>query len=562
MVASGGDSVVYRAIQQGVNRPVAVKVITGDDNGVPAARYQRELEITVRLGRSHPNIVTVLDTQILPDGRPCIVMEYYELGSLQDQLRAYGPLPASAVVAAGTVVADALAYAHAQGVLHRDVKPQNILVLPTSYVLADFGLARQIDAGHTSSLELFSYRHASPQILDGELPAVADDVYSLGSTLFTLLDGRPPFAVDDPEADTALAYLRRARSELPRPIRSSDATPELLAIVDRCLAKRREERFPDAATLRDALRSVVTEARVWARAWQPQTLGAREVVAPLPLPAPLPPRPAPPIPGPPAPVESPTPVAAPMPTPLSPLPMSPLPMSPFPMSPLPIPPVSPAPIPPLPSGPVSPVPASPPVAWAPRRPSDAATERVLAEPIAPQWSDDSLGFDASVGIDDSVGYRRPRTGRRSPWLRVGILAVVALVAGTGLGLGGSWLLEKVRGDDGRDNSGQHPVPDFTGTLPSGATTAAFDPDLSPELLAATLQGGSIRLTWSDPTDGVATFVVVRTDIDPPKGLVSVDAGHTETSLAVATLSPQAERYCFRILAYAGATGQSDEVCTG
>ena len=102
-----------------------------------------------------------------------------------------------------------------------------------SYVLADFGLARRVDAGHSSSLERFSYRHAAPQVLDGELPTVADDVYSLGSTLFTLLDGRPPFASDDPDADTALAYLRRVRTEAPRHIRTSDAPPELLAIIDR-----------------------------------------------------------------------------------------------------------------------------------------------------------------------------------------------------------------------------------------------------------------------------------------------------------------------------------------
>jgi eukaryotic-like serine/threonine-protein kinase len=283
LVARGGDSLVYRASQDGLDRPVAVKVMLLDADGAEGratlTRFQRELEITVRLGRAHPHIVTVLDTQVTGGGQPCIVMEFYDLGSLHDQLRAHGPLPPSAVVHAGTVVADALAYAHGQGVLHRDVKPQNILVLPTSYVLADFGLARRVDAGHSASLERFSYRHAAPQVLDGEVPTVADDVYSLGSTLFTLLDGRPPFAADDPEEDTALAYLRRARTEQPRPIRDVGAPPELLAIVDRCLTKAREDRFPDAESLRTALAAVVTEARAWA----PGTA----------LPAPVAPEPAP-----------------------------------------------------------------------------------------------------------------------------------------------------------------------------------------------------------------------------------------------------------------------------
>jgi serine/threonine protein kinase len=79
------------------------------------ARFRRELEITVRLGRQHPHIVTVIDTGTTPDGRPCIVMEYYDLGSLHDRLRERGPLPVHEVVAAGIAVADALAFAHAQG---------------------------------------------------------------------------------------------------------------------------------------------------------------------------------------------------------------------------------------------------------------------------------------------------------------------------------------------------------------------------------------------------------------------------------------------------------------
>ncbi|MGL5850747.1 MAG: serine/threonine-protein kinase, partial [Phycicoccus sp.] len=131
-IARGADSVVYRARQVALDRDVAVKVLQVDDRAT-AARFRRELELTVRLGRQHPHIVTVLDTGTTAEGRPCIVMEYLERGSLQDVLRTGGPLPSADVVRVGTVVADALAFAHAQGVLHRDVKPQNVLVLPTSW---------------------------------------------------------------------------------------------------------------------------------------------------------------------------------------------------------------------------------------------------------------------------------------------------------------------------------------------------------------------------------------------------------------------------------------------
>lgn len=261
LVAHGGEGTVYRARQDGLGRDVAVKVLDVTDPAT-VARFQRELEITVRLGRQHPHIVTVLDTGAIA-GRPCIVMEYYDLGSLHDRLAEHGPLPVSEVVSAGIAVADALAFAHGQGILHRDVKPQNILVLPTSYVLADFGIARGADAGHSASLQMVSYRHAAPQMVEGHPPAAADDLWSLGSTLFTLLDGQPPFASATPEQDTMLAYLGRVQSSPPRSLLRRDVPAELIAIILRCLNKSREDRFPDAASLRAALAAVPT--------WAPQS---------------------------------------------------------------------------------------------------------------------------------------------------------------------------------------------------------------------------------------------------------------------------------------------------
>ncbi|HLS48701.1 MAG TPA: serine/threonine-protein kinase [Actinomycetaceae bacterium] len=262
-VARGGDSTVYRARQDSLERNVAIKVIDVDDPSA-VARFDRELAITVRLGRAHPHIVTVLDTTRTNLGQPCLVMEFHDLGSLHDRLRDHGPLPVSEAVAAGTAVADALAFAHAHGVLHRDVKPQNVLLLPTSFVLSDFGIARMADAGHTASLERFSYRHASPQVLDGLEPTVADDVWSLGSTLFTLVAGRAPFAADDPDDDTALAYLRRVRTDDRRPL-PSGLPADFTTIIAACLTPDREQR-PDAAAALDMLRGVATERRSWAPA--------------------------------------------------------------------------------------------------------------------------------------------------------------------------------------------------------------------------------------------------------------------------------------------------------
>lgn len=259
-VGRGGDSVVFRARDVAMDRDVAIKVLRTDDERA-VARFRREIAITVRLGRQHPNIVNILTTGTTASGHPAIVMDFYEGGSLQDRLRTHGPLPVDEVVTIGTVLADALAFAHAHGVLHRDVKPQNVLVLPTSWVLADFGIARLVDSEHTTSVETFTYRHASPQILDGQPPTEADDIWSLGSTLHTLVDGRPPFATSDPDEDSALAYLRRARTEAHRPL--GPAAARLAPVIDRCLSKDPADRWSSAGELKEAL------ARLRVTAWEP-----------------------------------------------------------------------------------------------------------------------------------------------------------------------------------------------------------------------------------------------------------------------------------------------------
>ncbi len=251
-IARGGDSVVYRAREDALGRDVALKVMAAVDPEA-AARFRRELAITVELGRQHPNIVTVLATATASDGRPSLVMDFFELGSTHDRLTNTGPFGAAEVIAVGTAVADALAFAHQHGVLHRDVKPQNILVLPTTYVLSDFGIARPADLEHTATLDRFSYRYASPQVLDGLEPLPADDVWSLGATLFALLTGRPPFAGDNPDDDTALSYLRRVHTGRRRPLAGP---PDLIAVIDRCLVHDRAARTITAAEVRDALASL------------------------------------------------------------------------------------------------------------------------------------------------------------------------------------------------------------------------------------------------------------------------------------------------------------------
>lgn len=467
LVAEGGEGTVYRARQDGLDRFVAVKVLDVTD---PArlARFRRELEITVRLGRQHPHIVTVLDTGTTPDGRPCIVMEYHDLGSLADRLRDRGPLPVDEVLTAGIAVADALAFAHAQGFLHRDVKPQNILVLPTSYVLADFGIARMADGVRTSSLQLVSYRHAAPQMLEGDDPSAADDLWSLGSTLYTLLDGAPPFATDD---DTMLSYLARVRTAEPRPLHRPDIPPDLTAILLRCLSKNRADRFPDAAALRAALASVDR------------------------TPPEMPdfgPRPAPPLPD----------------------------------------------IPPDDTDPTN------------RDLTEAGPGSALAG-LTVRLPDAPAPVVVPQPVED-VTAPRPR---RRKGLAIGIAAVLAGIA---VGVALTVL-------NGPDEPSAQPPPTTTTALTTTppAPATGGDPAFAPVLRPLEDEGDRVTLTWTDPTDGKAEFVVVDATGTPGKALTQLPSG--ATTYTVEGLDPQ-ERYCFVVLAIgldnpADDRGASERSCT-
>jgi eukaryotic-like serine/threonine-protein kinase len=502
-IAEGGEGIVYRARQDGLDRFVAVKVINVSDPS-RLARFRRELEITVRLGRQHPHIVTVIDTGTTPDGRPCIVMEYYDNGSLHDRLRERGPLPVEDVVAAGTAVADALAFAHVQGFLHRDVKPQNILVLPTSYVLADFGIARMADAGHTTSLQMVSFRHAAPQTINGSDPSPADDQWSLGSTLFTLLDGAPPFSSDNPDEDTVLSYLERVRATEPRQLRRSDVPPELAAIIARCLSKRREDRFPST----DALRAALSSVRVGSAGWMPE------------LPADFGPRPTPP------PAEEPPP-PAPSTTdrditvagPNSHLAGLTVRMSDRPA----VPDFGPTPTNYDPSQEPPVVAVLPTPQWRPEYYEDPNPTTTIARPKPP-----------------------PKKGNRR-FLILGGAVLVGVAAGI--------LVPMYLNRQDHEAGKPSPTSTTSTTTSTTATTTATtttpenspgDPAFTPTLNPLDDQGDHIGLTWTDPTNGTAQFVVV--DVTDPKNrqaLVNIASG--TTAYTVENLDPAAAKYCFQIV---------------
>ena len=258
-IGGGGFSVVYRAYQERFDRTVALKVLhldTMDDRDL--RRLRSECQLAGRL-TGHPNIVTVLETGTTRSGRPFLAMEHFEGGSLGDRLAREGPLPLPDVLRTGVKIAGALAAAHAIGIVHRDVKPENLLVSRYGEpALTDFGISTLVGAGEGSARwsSLTPY-HVAPEVLDDRDPDAASDVYSLGSTLYQLLAGRPAHSRGGEDALAPL--LLRILSEDPPDIARADLPPQVMPVIRRAMARTPDERFPDARALADELRRLQGE---------------------------------------------------------------------------------------------------------------------------------------------------------------------------------------------------------------------------------------------------------------------------------------------------------------
>ncbi|NOU33565.1 MAG: serine/threonine protein kinase, partial [Polyangiaceae bacterium] len=252
LLGRGGMGAVYEATQEPLGRRVALKLITGAVDPVSVARFRREAQSAAQLG--HPNIVPVTDYREPPGGEPFLVMDLLPGRSLAEELRARGRLPAAEVRAIARQVLDALAAAHAAGVVHRDIKPANLMLVPVAGLsdvvkVLDFGVAHidgQARVTQDGAL-VGTPRYMAPEQAFGGAVDARVDLYALGATLFHALTGRPPF--DVPTVAAALVALR----ESPAPAVSSIVATgdrRLDEAVARCLAKDPAARFSDAESMR------------------------------------------------------------------------------------------------------------------------------------------------------------------------------------------------------------------------------------------------------------------------------------------------------------------------
>ncbi len=285
LLGRGGMAEVRKGTDTRLGRVVAVKRLRTDlaSDATFQARFRREAQSAASL--NHPAIVAVYDTGEEPaaDGsgisQPYIVMEYVAGRTLRDILREGRKILPERALEITSGVLSALDYSHRAGIIHRDIKPGNVMLTPSGDVkVMDFGIARAVsDASSTmtqTAAVVGTAQYLSPEQARGETVDSRSDVYSAGCLLYELLTGRPPFVGDSP---VAVAYQHVREPAVPPSDHDTDLPPEIDAIVMKALAKRVEDRYQSAAAMRSDIE---------------RYLAGRPVQAPMPPPVPVTPPPA------------------------------------------------------------------------------------------------------------------------------------------------------------------------------------------------------------------------------------------------------------------------------
>ncbi|OBI89441.1 Stk1 family PASTA domain-containing Ser/Thr kinase [Mycobacterium asiaticum] len=251
----GGMSEVHLARDTRLHRDVAVKVLRADLARDPSfyLRFRREAQNAAAL--NHPAIVAVYDTgeAETPAGPlPYIVMEYVDGVTLRDIVHNDGPMPPKRAIEVIADACQALNFSHQNGIIHRDVKPANIMISSTNAVkVMDFGIARAIaDSGNSvtqTAAVIGTAQYLSPEQARGDSVDARSDVYSLGCVLYEVLTGEPPFTGDSP---VAVAYQHVREDPVPPSERHAGISPDLDAVVLKALAKNPENRYQTAAEMR------------------------------------------------------------------------------------------------------------------------------------------------------------------------------------------------------------------------------------------------------------------------------------------------------------------------
>jgi serine/threonine protein kinase len=259
-IGRGGFSYVFSARQRDFNRRVALKVLSF---GLADERERRSFERECRamgLVSQHPHIVTVFNAAFTTTKQPCIVMELYSGGTYGERQKREGQLPVAVVLDIGVKIAGALHTAHDRGLLHRDIKPNNLFISEFGEpALGDFGISTLDDERSISGGGGLTVHYAPPEVLEGSPATPLSDVYSLAATLYTLLEGARPFGPAPGARQSVGELARRIMLEEPPRARRPDVSRSLADVLAGAMAKRPGDRPPSAAALGQELQRVQGE---------------------------------------------------------------------------------------------------------------------------------------------------------------------------------------------------------------------------------------------------------------------------------------------------------------
>jgi len=382
LLGRGGSADVYRAWEDSFHRYVAVKVLRA---GGADDLFERERVLHARLTGRRLAVVEVFHADVTQDGRPYVTMQLYD-GSVHDWLAREGTTFTDAqAVAVLLPIAEAVQGAHDLDVVHGDIKPENILLSENGPGLADFGVAKMAPSGAAAGgePERLTLRHAAPEVLDGEAPSRLSDVWSLGSTLYTMLAGRAPFELRPGES--LAAFRHRVRYDAAPPMLRV-LHPGLWDTIEAALTKDPATRLPSAHALRDRLQAIARGQLPT----HPPTLTAGATVLPPPADAPDPSA-TPPSPASQGDAARPAPTSTATPAPAAPVPTATAP---------------PAPTPP-PEAPAAPAPS--PTAAAATAPPPEGTTAPAPEPVTapPVGAPDTDSSPTPPQSDDTTAWPPP-----------------------------------------------------------------------------------------------------------------------------------------------------------
>ncbi|HFC12558.1 MAG TPA: FHA domain-containing protein, partial [Anaerolineae bacterium] len=300
LIGAGGMGTVYKAYDLNLSRPVALKLMHPEIATLPLFRERLKKEAQTAANLDHPSIVKIYNFGETDEGLLYVAMEYIKDGSLSSHLqrvrqkRAYLDIPLALQIAIH--IADALDYAHQNGVIHRDVKPGNLILkqlpraeeagfAPFRAILTDFGLVQLLDGTRItqSGMTMGTPIYMSPEQCEGEALDGRSDLYSLGVVLYEMLAGRPPFEF----SSLSQAVAAHVREKYPAPVREvrNEIPPLLDALLSRLLAKKRTDRYATGKEVADALRTALVSVAETPTSWW--VTKPREGSAEIPLVPPL-----------------------------------------------------------------------------------------------------------------------------------------------------------------------------------------------------------------------------------------------------------------------------------